>query len=331
MGRYRLLVLDFQIQSFVDERQYVSGFFDFFGRRFASTMTGFAVYAQQHRIQLVLVVPQHMMQVGGKFQRMQRTHAIVVVGGQNQCGRILIVLGGGTTNIMQWRIFEQVIEMFFHIWAAIVAAPSVTNGEFVETQHVQHAHLRYRSAEQIGPLIDAGANQKTSIGATLNDQLLAFGVFVLDEVLSGRLKIIENILFVEQTAAVVPFLAIFTTAANIRTGQYTIKGLDEHQHGHTERRLNGDVEATVAVQQTRLWFSRCVFLELTLHGEHGYFGAVTAGIEHLLDFVVMLVESFEFQLDLTQHRRLDVGLGKIVLVNGACARESIDLDLIECG
>lgn len=204
------------IQCTVQECQNVGAFFDFLVCRFTGTMAGLAVNAQQNRILLVFAVLDGMVQGGRKLQRMQRADPVIVVGRQNQCGRILIGLSAWRAHIVQRREFDQILEMLLFAGIAIVGHPCMADGELVETQHIHNAHLSDGRAIQLGSLVDAGTDQQTAVRAALDGNLLRLGVFVLHQVFGGRLEIIESILLVQQASAVVPFLSVFASAADVR-------------------------------------------------------------------------------------------------------------------
>lgn len=61
-------------------------------------------------------------------------------------------------KVLVLRIFYVLDEPFILlgvVGAAVVGGPSVADGEFVELEHVHHADLRHRTAEQIRTLVDA--------------------------------------------------------------------------------------------------------------------------------------------------------------------------------
>ena len=62
---------------------------------------------------------------------------------------------------------------------------------------------------------ERGAHQQAAVGASANGELRRRSVFVGDEVLSCREKIVEHILFLLKHARLVPGFAVLATAAQI--------------------------------------------------------------------------------------------------------------------
>lgn len=57
-------------------------------------------------------------------------------------------------------ILDEPLKLLRVVRAAVVSGPSVADGEFVELQHVHHADLRHRAAEQIRTLVNAGGCER---------------------------------------------------------------------------------------------------------------------------------------------------------------------------
>lgn len=50
-------------------------------------------------------------------------------------------------------ILDEPLKLLCIIWAAVISCPSVTDGEFVELQHIHHPHLCHSTAIQVWTLI----------------------------------------------------------------------------------------------------------------------------------------------------------------------------------
>src|SRR6476660_6947023 len=64
-------------------------------------------------------------------------------------------------------------------------------------------------------LRDHRAHQEATVASTLNRQLSRARVILFDQVLRGRRKIVEYILFFREITSLVPFFAELATASNI--------------------------------------------------------------------------------------------------------------------
>src|SRR6478752_9087196 len=83
------------------------------------------------------------------------------------------------------------------------------------TQHVINTHGGNYCTEQIRMLRDHRAHQEATVASTLNRELSRARVILFDQVLRGRRKIVEYILFFREIAGLVPFFAELATASNV--------------------------------------------------------------------------------------------------------------------
>ncbi len=65
----------------------------------------------------------------------------------------------------------------------------ITDRESVKLEHVHHAHLRDRATKELGPLVDARADQQTAVRTALNRNARGRRVALGDQVLGRRLKV----------------------------------------------------------------------------------------------------------------------------------------------
>lgn len=240
------------VKAFGQESQYIGGFLDSLRCRLASAMARLLVDAQQNGIFLEFRVANSFLEGRNELERMQRADTIVVVGGQDQSRWVFRFGALRSVHIMQRRELVQVVKVLLLRWVSIIRAPSVANGELVEAQHIHDTmksiyfslghnkqaiylpNLSHSSSKQIRTLVDTRADQKASVGATLDGQTILGRVLILDQVLGSCLEVIEHVLLVQQATAVVPLLAIFATTSQIRIGEHTIECVDEHKPAEIE-------------------------------------------------------------------------------------------------
>lgn len=163
-----------------DEGKDVCVFQDDLGGGLACAVPTARVHSDHQRLELRGAAADTVLQRRAVLQGVEGHHAIVVIGCQQQNGR---VAGAGVRRqrqIMERRIPEERWEggnlstnsheracfarfyvldepsiLLGVVGAAVVGGPSVTDGEFVELEHIHHADLRHRAAEQIRTLVDA--------------------------------------------------------------------------------------------------------------------------------------------------------------------------------
>ena len=81
------------------------------------------------------------------------------------------------------------------------------------TQHVHHTDLRHGHAKEVGTLVDDGTDEQTTIGTTIQSQILRRGVIVLNEVFSAGDTVVEDILLLQLGAGDMPFFTVFVAAS----------------------------------------------------------------------------------------------------------------------
>lgn len=80
-----------------------------------------------------------MLQGRDELERVQRHHTVVVVGREQQRGRILDAVSDRHCDIVQRRVLHQVLEVLLLVRAAVVGDPRKADRELVEAQHVENA------------------------------------------------------------------------------------------------------------------------------------------------------------------------------------------------
>ena len=129
-----------------------------------------------------------------------------------------------------------------------------------------------------GRCVSAAPTEQSAVAAPEDRQALGVGVLLADQVLGSRDEIVEDILLLELGAGLVPFLAVFTAAAQVGDGVGAAH-LQPRLNRGAESRRQRDVEAAVAVQHHRLVaVARRI---LAADDEHGHARAVLGVVEHL--------------------------------------------------
>ena len=81
-------------------------------------------------------VGEDVVQLGHELERVEGHDAVVVVGREEQRGRVLDTVGGRHAHVVQRREAGQVLKVFLLVRTAVVRHPAVTDRELVEAQHV---------------------------------------------------------------------------------------------------------------------------------------------------------------------------------------------------
>ena len=108
-----------------------------------------------------------------------------------------------------------------------------------------------------------------------------------DQIFAGGDEIVERMLLFGAAAGIVPGLAIFAAAAQVRDREHAA----HVDPGHPFRLVAGQfggVEAAIAVEQGRL--RRAQVQAAAVDEEHRHAGAARGGVEDLADFVVGRIE-----------------------------------------
>ena len=108
--------------------------------------------------------------------------------------------------------------------------------------------MRQTSAKKFGPLGHAGPHQKTTIAASSDGEFGCGGVFLGNQILRRRDKIIKHILLTIFGARFVPGLAIFATTTKVGHRIHPTH-VDPSGNRNTECRGHGYVEAAISIQQ----------------------------------------------------------------------------------
>ena len=126
-------------------------------------MAGARLDADQHR----RVARLHFLERGGELEAVAGHHAVVVVGGGDEGGRVV----GAGLEVVQRGVGVERFEHLRIIGGAIVRCPRPSDSEFVKAEHVHHANGWQCCAKQIRALRHAGPHQQAPVAATANGEL----------------------------------------------------------------------------------------------------------------------------------------------------------------
>ena len=157
----------------------------------------------------------------------------------------------------------------------------------MEAEHVHDADCGKAGAEEVGSLGHAGSDEKSSIRAAGDGEFFLGGVFFTDEKFTSGDEIIEDILFFELHAGLVPFLTVFATATEAGHG-VNAAHVEPGDDGGRVEGLHGIVESTVGVEVG--WVLSVELNSFFMNDEERDFGAVFGGVKNLLGFVVVRVD-----------------------------------------
>src|SRR5215211_5963543 len=121
----------------------------------------------------------------------------------------------------------------------------------LHAQHVVNAYRGNDRSKQIRMLGDHCAHQQATIASTLNRELSRTRVILVDQVLRGRGKIVEYILFFREIASLVPFFAEFTTASDVCHHVHAI-AIEPKSQRKIKVGRHADSVATVCIEQRRV-------------------------------------------------------------------------------
>ncbi|MNY04143.1 hypothetical protein D3C86_1368000 [compost metagenome] len=175
-------------------------------------MSGFGVDTDQIWFITALVV----LQGSGKFERVRRYYTVIVICSSDHSCRV----AGAFFDIVQRRVFDQVVELILVIAAAVLYGPAPAYSEFMIAQHIQYTYLRDGDCIQIGALRQAGTDQQATIRTTADSELAAGSIFLFDQEFCTGDKVVKYILFVRQHTTFVPFFTKLATTTQIGQAVY---------------------------------------------------------------------------------------------------------------
>ena len=252
------------------------------------------------------------LQFGGVFEAVGGEDAVVVVAGHDHGGRI----GNAGLEGVERTVGAEHGEVGGFIGAAVFLLPGPADGELVEAQHVHDADLRDGAGEEVGALIDHGADQQPAIAATHQGEARGLGPLFPHQKLRGTDAVVEDVLLPVFHAGLVPGLAVFTAAPEIHLG-IDAAHFQPREAAGREGGREGDIEPAITVEQHGVVavLHEAFFVE----EEDRHPGAVLAVEEDLAD---LHTGGIEVELRALMHRALP-GAG-VVAVDGAGGIESVD-------
>ncbi len=190
------------------------------------------------------------------------------------------------------RIGAERLEFVRLVGRAVIRRPRPAAGELGKAEHVHDAHGRQRRAEQFRPLSHARADEQAAVAAARDGELAGLGVMIRDQPLRRGDEIVEHVLFFQYRAGLVPLLAVFAAAAQVRL-RIDAAHFHPDQCVHGKARRQANVESAVSIKQRRV--PAVEFQPFLVREEHRHARAVLAAIEHLRRFVVGRIE-IDFRL-----------------------------------
>ena len=121
----------------------------------------------------------------------------------------------------------------------------------LDAQHVVDADCGHDRAHQIGMLRKQCSHQQAAVASAEESQLFRARVFLLDQILSRRRKIIENVLFLREVPGLVPFLAELAAAANIGH-DIDAATVEPKPPGKIKGGRHADAITAIAIEQRRI-------------------------------------------------------------------------------
>ena len=189
------------------KRELIGLLLDLFRERFPHAVSGCGVDSDQNRTVSFLCG----LKRSGKLEGVGRYDAVVVIGGRNQCGRIVAT----GTDVVQRRIGIQPCELFGKFAVAVFDAPSPTDGEVLVAQHIHNAYGGESDGEEVGTLGHTGSDEQASVRSARYGQFSGGGVSAVDQLLCNGDKVIENVLFPGFHSGPVPLLSELPSAPQI--------------------------------------------------------------------------------------------------------------------
>ena len=242
-------------------------------------MSCIGLYTDKYRIFAGLFA----LQLSGKLEAVSRYHTVIMVSCEDKSCRI----AGAFLYIMYRGVALEVLKhLLAVIGSTIIIGPTCPRGEFVITKHIHNTYIRKCYADKVRTLSHYGSYEQPAVGASLDSEFLLGGVFVIYQVLASGDKIVKDVLLLELSTVIMPFLTIFTTPTNVGYGKYT-PIVHPYSIGNGKPWGVANVKSAIAIETSR---SRTVQGSTLLIGDdHRYFGAVLGGIEYLFGLKIILL------------------------------------------
>mmetsp|Transcript_25702 Transcript_25702/g.86223 ORF Transcript_25702/g.86223 Transcript_25702/m.86223 type:complete len:476 (-) Transcript_25702:11-1438(-) len=263
------------------------------------------------------------LQRGDGLEGVQGHDPVVPVRGGKHHGRI----PQPGLDVVVGRVGPERLEVPGVVRRAVIGRPEMANGELVEAEHVQEAHLAEHAAREVRALVGHRGDQQAAVGSPLDAEALPGGVPARHEVLGAGHKIVKHVLLAAAGARLVPLPAVLAPAADVRerpdapprpAAAALVFGeeLEEREVHRVEGGLLDHVEAAVAKQGGR---ARAVHGAVPgVDDEHGHLGAVLGRDELLVDHEARGVQARDVRL-----RHLVQGAGRRPVAKHRGGREEV--------
>ena len=179
---------------------------------------------------------------GHELEGMGRNHAVVMIGGKGQGGRVI----HACLDVVQGGILDQVVEALQAVAGAVIGCPGPADGKLMIPQHIHNTDLGNSHPEQFGSLGHNRSNQKSAIGTSHDRKLIGGSIFLGDQVFGSGNKIIKYILLLFLDTGFMPFFPVLSPTPEVGNGINTAT-FQEYQAAYAEGRRKADVESAISV------------------------------------------------------------------------------------
>src|SRR6185437_5094417 len=179
---------------------------------------------------------------------MVRVHSPIIRAGCEQYRWV----SGSILHILIGRIGVERVELLEIAYASKLGHVEDAIGVELETEHVVHSDVGNDGAKQIRSLRQRRSHQQSAIASAQNRQTRMRGVLRADQVFGARDEIVKDVLFACEISLVMPFLAVFPSAADV--SDYKDSAVIEPyapQRTHKVR-VHADAKPAVSFQKHRI-------------------------------------------------------------------------------
>ena len=154
------------------------------------------------------------LQAGHHLAGVERIDSTVTLGRLDQRRRV----ARPVDDVVVGRVGVQPGELLGDVGIAVFGRPQAGDAELWKADHVEQRHSAPHRPAQVGALGERGADEQATVGAAMDGEALAARQALGDEVVGGRLEVVEHVLLVGTVAGEVPLLTVLPTAAQAGDG-----------------------------------------------------------------------------------------------------------------
>ena len=191
------------------------------------------------------------------------------------------------------------------------------------SEHVHDPHRRQRDAGKVRTLRHDGTDQKSSVASSGYGELVVRGVALFNEEIARCKEVVEDVLFVQKHARLVPGFSKLASAAQVGHG-IDAPAFQKRDVAGAEAGRQADVEAAVGIEQRGV--GAVHGKSLFVHDKHGNTRAVFGLVPRLFGLEIVGIEGDlrhapqagdpRSDVQLVNRRRLREGCEGIVQVFG---------------